>query len=58
MYNILHIQGYPQEWDCKDDLKLLKYDDYKIKLIDFCLKLNIDFFCKERNKFTVSWNHK
>jgi len=26
------IQGYPQEWDCKDDLKLSKYDNTKVEL--------------------------
>ena len=27
----IYIQGYPQSI-CKDDLKLKKYDDYKVKL--------------------------
>ena len=31
--NVFIIQGYLyKEWDCKDDLKLIKYYDTKVKL--------------------------
>ena len=39
--SLWEIQGYPSAWDCKDDLKILKYDHLKVKLSLFCLK----FFC-------------
>ena len=32
VFSISQLQGYPQEWDCKDNLKLIKYDDYKVKV--------------------------
>ena len=30
-FTLHNIQGYLKGWDCKDDLKLFKYDDFKVK---------------------------
>jgi len=32
MFLSLHIQSNPHGLDCKDDLKLIKYDDFEVKL--------------------------
>ena len=52
---------YRVGWDCKDDLKLCKYVDPKVKFSPtfnkVFLKLSL-WFRKERNKFTVAGNHK
>jgi len=56
-----YVKGYPQEWDCKDDLKTFENDmisRFKVGLS----ALNIDFYwlteclSKERNKFTVGYH--
>ena len=47
-------------WDCKDYLKLIKYDDHKVK--DFCLEYSLltAFYMIQlrKYKFKVSRNHE
>ena len=50
----LPIQG----WDCKDDLKLFKYNDSIFWLSLLSRRWSFFWFCKERNKFKVAESHK
>ena len=64
---VLYLQIYRvshKGWDCKDDIKLLKYENLRgsalnIGLLCKALWLFGFFkgFCKERKKFKVSGNH-
>ena len=44
------VQNYFEEWDYKDDLKLFKYDDYKVKLSLLPLILPFNGFCNDLAK--------
>ena len=50
-----------EEWDCKDDLKLLNYEDPKVKLslLPGIQSFNNVFiwFSQKRNRFKVGGNH-
>ena len=60
-YQIINKYRFTHKgWDCKDDLKLMKYDDFNVKLslLPWILSLIVYLLTWQRKKVKVAENPK